>query len=56
MSNSNKITRREAIKYMGVAAASATLGIGVVNAIGNENRNFTNRSMKVLMVNGSPLY
>lgn len=48
------ITRREAIKKMGIAAAGMGLGIGGVNALDVFGSDGSGRRMKVLLVNGSP--
>ena len=54
MEKENKINRRQAIKYMGTTALGVGLGMGTVGAFNRINNLFTNRSMKVLLVNGSP--
>lgn len=53
MDNEN-ITRREAIKKMGIAATGIGLGIGGANAFDVLGKNYKERNMKVLLVNGSP--
>lgn len=56
MEEENKeITRREAIKRIGTAAAGFGLGVGWTTALGNVFSNsYNDRKMKVLLVNGSP--
>lgn len=56
MEEENKeITRREAIKRIGTAAAGFGLGVGGATALGNVFGNsYNDRKMKVLLVNGSP--
>lgn len=54
MSESKNITRRDAIKYIGATAIGTGLGLGSAAALNNMNSAFTNRKMKVLLVNGSP--
>lgn len=48
------ITRREAIKKMGIAAAGVGLGIGGASALDVFGETYNGRQMKVLLVNGSP--
>ena len=50
MSNENNITRREALKKMGVVAAGAALSASGLTAA---NHLKSNRKMKVLAINGS---
>lgn len=47
------ITRREAIKYMGAAAAATAVGISGINAM-NSHVSDKEGDMKVLLINGSP--
>lgn len=55
MGNEKKnITRREAIKKMGIAAASIGIGAGGANAFGILGGEYKERDIKVLLVNGSP--
>lgn len=51
---SEGITRREAIKKIGIAATGIGLGIGGVNALDVFGSGGSGRQMKVLLVNGSP--
>lgn len=53
MDNEN-MTRREALKKMGIAAAGIGLGIGGANAFDILGKDYKERNMKVLLVNGSP--
>lgn len=53
MDNEN-MTRREALKKMGIAAAGIGLGIGGANAFDVLGKDYKERNMKVLLVNGSP--
>lgn len=50
------ITRREAIKKMGTAAATTALGLSGIEAMaaGTADNNGTERPLKVLLLNGSP--
>ena len=54
MSEDKKITRREALKYMGTTAIGVGLGISGVSALGGLGSIFQGRTMRVLLVNGSP--
>lgn len=56
MSDEKSMTRREALKKMGVVAAGIGLGIGGVNAVdvlGLSEKEEKHRKMKVLAINGS---
>ena len=56
MSDEKSMTRREALKKMGVVAAGIGLGIGGVNAadvLGLSEKEEKHRKMKVLAINGS---
>lgn len=48
------ISRREAIRKIGIAATGAALGIGGAGAFGLSRNSYRERPMKVLLVNGSP--
>lgn len=50
----NGITRREAIKKIGLMTAGIALGAGSVGALNPTEENYRGRHMKVLLVNGSP--
>ena len=56
MSDEKSMTRREALKKMGIVAAGIGLGIGGVNAadvLGLSEKEEKHRKMKVLAINGS---
>lgn len=50
----SEITRREAIKKIGLVAAGIGLGAGSAGALDLAGDSYKGRSMKVLLVNGSP--
>ena len=53
MSEDKKITRREALKYMGTTAIGVGVGISGVSALGGLGSRFQGITMRVLLVNGS---
>ena len=53
-SEEDKITRREAVKRMGLMAAGIGLGLSGASAILPGGNNYNRKNMKVLLVNGSP--
>lgn len=54
MGKSKKISRRDAIKYMGTTAVGLGLGLGTAGAFGAFSNSILGKHMKVLLVNGSP--
>ena len=54
MGKSKKISRRDAIKYMGTTAVGLGLGLGTAGAFGSFSNSILGKHMKVLLVNGSP--
>ena len=53
-SEEDKITRREAVKRMGLMAAGIGLGLSGASAILPSGNDYNRKNMKVLLVNGSP--
>lgn len=50
----DKMTRREAVKRMGLVAASIGLGLTHADAVNLSSSDYNRKDMKVLLVNGSP--
>ena len=50
----DNMTRREAVKRMGLVAASIGLGLTHADTVNLSSSDYNRKDMKVLLVNGSP--